>query len=166
MNRKYSKDHYLNLISKIKKEIPGIALTTDIIVGFPGETDEDFEETLDVVRKVKFDMAFTFLYSKRKGTLAYNMPEKIPSNVINQRFDKLIKLQAEISKEINNKLFGKEVEVLVEGKSKRDKSKYSGRTRTNKLVHFDGNDNLIGNLVTVRIESVKTWSLEGIIIKE
>lgn len=164
MNRRYSKEQYLDLVSKVKENIPGIALTTDIIVGFPGETEEDFEETLDVIERVRYDSAYTFLYSKRTGTPAAKHPDQISEEVKKQRFDRLLEVQNRISKEINDKLLGKEFEVLVEGLSKNSKAAYTGRTRTNKIVNFKGSDELIGKLVKVRIDSVQTWSLFGTVI--
>jgi len=176
MNRKYSKADYLNLVSRIKKEIPNISLTTDIIIGFPEESNEDFEETLDVLRKVKFDMAYTFLYSKRTGTPAALNLNQVPEEIMKERFDKLLLVQNEISKEINDKLLGTVVEVLVEGKSKNNELYYTGRTRTNKIVNFKWNDKLvdklmdklmdklIGKLIKVKINKTMTWSLEGEVI--
>ncbi len=161
MNRKYKKEQYLELIEKVKSNIPGIALSTDIIVGFPGETEEDFNETLDVVAKARFDMAYTFLYSKRTGTPAAKNPEQIPESVKKQRFDKLLELQNTISKEINDQLLGKEMEVLVEGLSKSSKTTYTGRTRENKIVNFKGSPDMIGKLVKVKIDEIQTWSLLG-----
>ncbi|KGG80262.1 (dimethylallyl)adenosine tRNA methylthiotransferase [Caloranaerobacter azorensis H53214] len=164
MNRKYTKEHYLNLIEKIKKAIPGIAITTDIIVGFPGETEEDFEETLDVVKKVRFDSAFTFLYSIRKGTPAAEMENQVPDDIKHKRFQRLLDTIYPISLEINQELKDKVVEVLVEEISKTDKTKVTGRTRTNKVVHFPGDKTLIGKLVKVKITNPKTWTLEGELI--
>ncbi len=161
MNRKYKKEQYLELIEKVKSNIQGIALSTDIIVGFPGETEEDFNETLDVVAKARFDMAYTFLYSKRTGTPAAKNPEQIPESVKKQRFDKLLELQNTISKEINDQLLGKEMEVLVEGLSKSSKTTYTGRTRENKIVNFKGSPDMIGKLVKVKIDEIQTWSLLG-----
>ncbi|EPR13391.1 tRNA (N6-isopentenyl adenosine(37)-C2)-methylthiotransferase MiaB [Ruminiclostridium papyrosolvens] len=161
MNRKYSKEQYLELIEKVKSNIPGIALSTDIIVGFPGETEEDFNETLDVVAKARFDMAYTFLYSKRTGTPAAKNPEQVPESVKKRRFDKLLELQNKISKEINDELLGKEVEVLVEGLSKSSKTTYTGRTKENKIVNFKGNPDMVGKLVKVKIDEIQTWSLLG-----
>lgn len=161
MNRKYSKEQYLELIGKVKKHIPGIALSTDIIVGFPGETEQDFEETLDIVSKAKFDMAYTFLYSKRTGTPAAKNPDQISEEVMKNRFDRLLALQNSISRQINDELFGKEVEVLVEGLSKNSKTTYTGRTRENKIVNFKGNSDLVGKLVKVKIDTIQTWSLKG-----
>ncbi|WP_024834364.1 tRNA (N6-isopentenyl adenosine(37)-C2)-methylthiotransferase MiaB [Ruminiclostridium josui] len=161
MNRKYKKEQYLELIEKVKSNIPGIALSTDIIVGFPGETEEDFSETLDVAAKVRFDMAYTFLYSKRTGTPAAKNPDQVPEEVKKQRFDKLLELQNKISKEINDELLGKEVEVLVEGLSKNSKTTYTGRTRENKIVNFKGSPDIVGKLVKVKIDEIQTWSLLG-----
>ncbi len=165
MNRKYSKEQYLELIKKVKSNIAGIALSTDIIVGFPGETEEDFNETLDVVAKARFDMAYTFLYSKRTGTPAAKNPEQVPESVKKQRFDKLLELQNTISKEINDELLGKEMEVLVEGLSKSSKTTYTGRTRENKIVNFKGSPDMVGKLVKVKIEEIQTWSLLGKIVE-
>ena len=161
MNRKYTKEDYLNLVEKIKKNIPDISLTTDIIVGFPGETEEDFQDTLDVLEKVRFDQAYTFLYSKRTGTPAAKSLNQVPEEVKKERFQRLLEVQNKISKEINDDFLNKKVEVLVEGKSKTNEKNYTGRTRGNKIVNFEGNDQLIGKIVTVKINTVKTWSLEG-----
>jgi len=165
MNRRYTKEQYLALTEKIKKEIPGVSLTTDIMVGFPGETEEDFEDTLDVVKKVRFDSAFTFLYSIRKGTPAADMKTQVPYEVKHPRFLRLLELTQEISSEENAKQKGKVVELLVEGVSKNDSARLSGRTRTNKLVHFIGDQNLIGKLVKVKVTDPQKWSLYGEIVK-
>lgn len=164
MNRRYSKEEYLELARKVQKTVPGIAMTTDIIVGFPGETDEDFEETLDVLEKVRFDFAFTFLYSKRTGTPAAKSPDQVDEETKKKRFEKLLSVQNKISKEINDMLLGKEVEVLVEGLSRNSPGSYTGRTATNKVVNFKGTEELVGKIVTVRIDYVQTWSLGGNII--
>ncbi len=161
MNRKYSKEQYLDLIAKVKEQIPDIGLTTDIIVGFPGETEEDFAETLDVIKKANYDMAYTFLYSKRTGTPAAKNPSQIPEEVMKDRFERLLELQNSISLKINNELLGKEVEVLVEGLSKNSKTTYTGRTRQNKIVNFKGSPDLVGKLVMVKIDEIQTWSLNG-----
>lgn len=161
MNRKYTKEQYLALAEKIKREIPGVAITTDIIVGFPGETEEDFEHTLDVVRKVRFDSAFTFLYSKRKGTPAAEMEDQVPYEIKHPRFVRLLELTQQITAEKNAELKDKVVEVLVEGISKNDPSRLTGRTRTNKLVHFKGDKKLIGKLINVKITDPQKWSLYG-----
>ncbi len=164
MNRKYTKEDYLKLAKKVQQAIPGIAMTTDIIVGFPGETEDDFEETLDVLEKIRFDFAFTFLYSKRTGTPAAKRLEQVDEETKKKRFEKLLEMQNKISKEINDELLGKEVEVLVEGLSRNSISSYTGRTSTNKVVNFKGSKDLIGKLVTVKIDNVQTWSLGGYII--
>jgi len=164
MNRKYTIEQYLELVAKIKENIPGVALTTDIIVGFPGETDEDFEDTLDVVEKVRYDSAYTFLYSKRTGTPAAKKNNQVPEEVKKHRFDRLLEVQNRISKEINNQLLGAEVEVLVEDLSKNNPEAYTGRTRTNKVVNFKGSRDLVGKIVKVKIEKAQTWSLEGRLI--
>ncbi len=161
MNRKYSREHYIELIDRIRNTIPGIALTTDIIVGFPGETEEDFEETLSLMDEVRFDSAYTFLYSKRTGTPAAAIQDQVSEEVKNNRFGRLIALQNRIGKEINEELEGQELEVLVEGLSKNSVSTYTGRTRTNKIVNFKGHKDMIGKLITVKIEEIQTWSLSG-----
>ncbi len=164
MNRRYTKEQYLALLDKVKENIPGISLSTDIIVGFPGETEEDFAETLDVIKQARFDMAYTFLYSKRTGTPAAKNPDQIPEEVKKERFERLLELQNTVSREINDELLGKEVEVLVEGLSKSSKTTYTGRTRENKIVNFKGSSELVGKLVKVKIDTVQTWSLLGKVI--
>jgi tRNA-2-methylthio-N6-dimethylallyladenosine synthase len=161
MNRRYTKEQYLSMVEKIKKEIPGVSLTTDIIVGFPGETEEDFEHTLDVVKRVRFDSAFTFLYSKRKGTPAEKMEDQVPYEVKHPRFLRLLELTQQITAENNARMKDAVMEVLVEGISKNDPERLSGRTRTNKLVHFKGSPELTGKLVNVRITDPQKWSLYG-----
>lgn len=166
MNRKYTRERYLEIIEKLRNNIPDIAITTDIIVGFPGETDEDFQDTLDLVKKVKYDSAYTFIYSKRKGTVAEKMPDQVDEDIKHKRLEELIKLQNSISIEKNNEMNGKIVEVLVEGTSKRDSDKLTGRTRTNKIVHFKGEPNLIGKFVDVKIIETKAWTMQGELISE
>lgn len=161
MNRRYTKERYLELIQKAKEAIPGIALTSDVIVGFPGETNEDFEETLDVIKKVEFDSLFTFIYSPRKGTPAEKMPDVLSKGEKQANFQKLLDIQNEISFKKNKEYLGKTVEVLVEGFSKNNPQILTGRTRTGKIVNFTGDEKLIGELVHVTIESVQTWSLFG-----
>jgi len=165
MNRKYTKEQYLELVSKVKENIPGIALTTDIIVGFPGETDDDFEDTLDVVEKAQFDMAYMFLYSKRKGTPAAEREDQVPDEIKKIRFDRLLNVQNRISKSKNDLLVGTNMEVLVEGLSKTDPGFYTGRTRTNKIVNFKADRDLTGSMATVRINNAFTWYLEGEVVK-
>lgn len=164
MNRKYTREDYLSIVYKLKELVPNIAITTDIIVGFPGETEEDFNHTLDLVNEVKFDSAYTFLYSVREGTLAAKMENQIDYKVKHNRFQRLSDTLNEISLDINQKLVGKTVEVLVEDISKNNPDVLTGRTKTSKLVHFKGNKELIGSLVNVKIEDVKTFTLEGILV--
>lgn len=161
MNRKYTRRHYLNLIEQIKLGIPDVSITTDIIVGFPGETEADFEDTLDIIRKVEFDAAFTFIYSKRSGTPAAAMPEQVEESVKKDRLKRLMELQNDISKKKNFLLKGKTLEVLVEGFSKNNENKLIGRTRANKIVHMDGDASCIGKFRSVIITNPKTWTLEG-----
>jgi tRNA-2-methylthio-N6-dimethylallyladenosine synthase len=165
MNRYYSKEQYLELIQNLKNEIPNISITTDIIVGFPGETEENFKETLEVVKKVEFDSAFTFLYSIRKGTVAEKMKDQVPDNIKHKRFNQLVEILNEISYMKNIQLRDQILNVLVEGPSKNDEEKLMGRTRTNKLVNFSGNKNLIGKIMPVKITDTKTFSLSGTVIK-
>ena len=166
MNRKYSKEQYLELIDKIKKAMPGIAISTDIIVGFPTETNEDFEDTLDVVKKVGYDMVYNFIYSRRKGTPAAEMEFVLSDEEIKSNFDRLVETQADILHERNMKLQDATVEVLVEGKSRTDDTMLTGRTTENKVVNFSGSDESIGKIVNVKITHAATWSLTGKIIEE
>lgn len=161
MNRHYTKEYYIDLIKKIKEEIPGIALSTDIIVGFPGETEEDFNETLDLVRQVEYDSAFTFLYSIRKGTPAAEIENQISDEVKHERFNRLVETLNEISARKNKEYEGKIVEVLVEGPSKNDENKLMGRTRTSKLVNFISSNDNIGKLIKVKITKANSFSLLG-----
>ncbi|MEW9124657.1 MAG: tRNA (N6-isopentenyl adenosine(37)-C2)-methylthiotransferase MiaB, partial [Thermotaleaceae bacterium] len=164
MNRHYTKEQYLSLAKQLKLEIPHISITTDIIVGFPGEEEEDFLETLDLVKQVEYDSAFTFLYSVREGTPAAKLTEQIPEDVKHTRFNKLLDVLNTISAKKNSLYKDKVVEILVEGESKNDDTKLMGRTRTNKLVNFSGEKEMIGKLVQVKITEAKTFSLEGIVI--
>ncbi|TCO79784.1 tRNA (N6-isopentenyl adenosine(37)-C2)-methylthiotransferase MiaB [Marinisporobacter balticus] len=166
MNRHYSKETYLELVQSLKKEIPNVAITTDFIVGFPGETEEDFEETLDLVKKVEYDTAYTFLYSIRQGTPAAKYTEQVPENVKHERFDRLLDALNDIIAEKNKKLEGSVLEVLVEGSSKTDPNKFMGRTRTSKLVNFEGPKDCIGKLVKVKITQARTFSLNGEFVEE
>lgn len=161
MNRVYTKENYLLLVDKIRKEVPNISFSTDIIVGFPGETEEDFEQTLDVVKKVKYDQAYMFIYSKRTGTEAAIREDQISDEIKKNRFERLLNIQNKICKEINLTYIGKIVEVLVESLSKNDSYKLTGRTESYKLVHFEGSKDLIGTFVKVKITEAKAWSLEG-----
>ena len=166
MNRHYSKEHYLEIIEKAKKEIPDIAFSTDLMIGFPGETEEDLLDTIDVVRKVKYDTAFTFIYSKREGTPAAKMEDQIPEDVKHERFNRVLAVVNEEIAKINESYQDKVVEVLVEGKSKTDDNVLTGRTRQNKLVNFTGgSEYIVGKLVNVKITSPKTFSLQGELVK-
>jgi len=162
MNRGYNTDYYFKLVTQIRKNIPNASITTDLIVGFPGETDELFQETLDFIKLVKFDAAYTFLYSKRSGTPAATMADQVELVVKKERLQKIMDEQNEISLSINKKLENQRLEVLVEGASKNDDSKMMGRTRTNKIVLWDkvGNE-LPGKLVNVTIQKAQTWLLKG-----
>lgn len=166
MSRKYTRETYLELAHKIKKAIPNVAFTTDIIVGFPGETDEQFEETLSLVREVGYDSAYTFIYSPREGTPAAVMEDNVPMEVKSERLQRLNAAINEYSRKSNDRLLGSTVEVLVEGVSKNNDSMLSGRTRTNKLVHFEGSTELVGSFVNVRITDTKTWYIKGDMIPD
>jgi tRNA-2-methylthio-N6-dimethylallyladenosine synthase len=161
MNRKYTKEGYLELIGKLRKVSPEIAVTTDIIVGFPGETEEDFAETLDLAEKVEFDSAFTFLYSIRKGTPAENYEDQVPEEIKHKRFNRLVELLNEISAKKNKAYVGRVEKVLVEGLSKTNKKTYTGRTESFKLVNFESPVDISGKIVDVRITEGKTFSLLG-----
>ena len=161
MNRRYTKEDYLDLAFKIRENIPNIAITTDIIVGFPGETEEDFEETLDVVNKVKFDSSFTFIYSKRTGTKAASMPDQIPKEIVQERFDRLLALCTQYSKEQTLKYEGTTGEVLVEGINPKRPDFLTGRLSNNSVVHFNGPESLIGKIVNVRLTEAKGFYYIG-----
>lgn len=161
MNRHYTRDYYLDLVKKIKKEIPNVSLTTDIIIGFPGETEEDFQDTLSLVKEVEYDSAFTFIYSRRKYTPADRMENQIAEDVKHDRFNRLLEAVNEIVAKKNKTFEGKTVEVLVEGTSKNDETKLSGRTREGKLVNFEGKADSIGKLVNVKITKAHSFSLNG-----
>lgn len=161
MNRRYTKEAYLELVDKIKSAMPDIALTTDIIVGFPGETEEDFLETMDVVEKVGYDSAFTFIYSKRTGTPASVMENQIPEDVVKCRFDRLLKLVQDKANEQNAKLQGQILSVLVEGINPQDSKLVTGRLSNNSVVHFPGNSNDIGQLIDVKLVESKGFYYIG-----
>jgi len=161
MNRRYTREAYLDLVRRIRAAIPDVVLTTDIIVGFPGETEAQFEETLSLVEEVRFDSAFTFIYSPREGTPAAEMADDVPYEEKQRRLVRLNELIARLSLESNRRLAGQTVEVLVEGASKTKAGVLSGRTRTNKLVHFEGPEEWIGQFVQVRITEPLTWYLRA-----
>ena len=161
MNRRYKKEDYLLLVGKLREAVPEIAITTDIIVGFPGETDDDFEETMDLIRRVRYDSAFTFLYSIRKGTPAENYTDQVPEAVKHERFNRLVAEMNEITAEINKTYEGKTVTVLVEGPSKTNPGILTGRTESGKLVHFKAPASAIGKIVPIKITEGKTFNLTG-----
>ncbi len=167
MNRHYSKEDYYLLVDKLREKIPNIGFTTDIMVGFPGETEDDFLETMEVVEKVQYDSAFTFLYSIRKGTPAEKMEDQIPEEIKKERFQRLLQSVNRIAAQRNHSYKDKIVEVLVESVSKKDNTKLTGRTRENKLVNFDKKEgDFIGKLVKVRITDPKSFSLNGVMLEE
>ena len=161
MNRHYDKERYLTLVKKIKTAMPDISLTTDIIVGFPGETEEDFLETMDVVKKVRFDSAFTFLYSKRTGTPAAVMENQISEDVMKDRFDRLLEEVQTIGREMSSRDTGSVQEVLVEEVNEHDSSLVTGRMSNNLLVHFPGDASLIGNIVSVHLDECRGFYYMG-----
>ena len=161
MNRNYTKEHYLELVDKIRSKMPDVSLTTDIIVGFPGETEEDFEETLDVVRKAKYDSAYTFIYSKRTGTPAAAMENQVPEDVVKNRFNRLLETVNEVSRSISNRYEGTVQQVLVEDVDDHDASYVTGRMTNNILVHFPGSKDLIGTLVNVRLTECRGFYYMG-----
>ena len=165
MNRRYDKEKYLELVQKIRTAIPDISLTTDIIVGFPGETEEDFQHTLDVVDKCDFDTAFTFIYSKRSGTPAAKMENQIPEDVVKDRFDRLLSLVQEKGRQASSRFQGTVQEILVEEESK-EKGIYTGRTEYNLLVHFPGCRDLLGKYVKVRLDTCKGFYYFGTLVEE
>lgn len=165
MNRHYTKERYLELVEKIKKEIPDVSLTTDIIVGFPGETEEDFEDTIDVVKKSGFDSAYTFIYSKRTGTPAAAMDNQVPENVVKERFNRLLKVVQEGSEEYCNRHVGRVMEVLCEEVNEQDDTMLTGRLSNNILVHFKGDKKLIGELVNVKLNESKGFYYIGEIVE-
>lgn len=161
MRRGYTKESYLEMVENIYRKFAEPVLTTDIIVGFPGETDEDFEDTMDVVRKARYDLAYTFLYSPREGTPAATMDEQVPQEVKMERFNRLLALQNQISLSKNQAMMGKVYEVLVEGTSKTSDKILTGRTRGGKVVNFPGEQSDIHQLRMVEIVGARTWSLQG-----
>lgn len=164
MNRKYTKEKYLDLVKKIKEKMPDISLTTDIIVGFPGETEEDFEETLDVVRKVRYDSAYTFIYSKRTGTPAAAMENQVPEEVVKERFSRLLKEIQSISAEITDSRVGQIVPVLMEEVNEQDDKLITGRLSNNAVVHVPGDVSMIGKILPVRLNESKGFYYMGQVI--
>lgn len=165
MNRRYTRESYLEIVRKAREKMPNLTLTTDIIVGFPGETNEEFLETLDMIERVRYDSIFSFIYSKRGGTPAATMPDVLTDAEKKHNFDKLLEVQNRISKEINDTYLGSMQPVLVEGPSKTDETILAGRTEGGKVVNFPGSTHLTGTIVNVKITQTKTWSLTGEIIE-
>ena len=161
MNRKYTKEEYLNLAEKMKRTLPDIVFSTDIIVGFPGETEEDFEDTLDVVKKVNFEQIYMFIYSRRKGTIADTMEDQVDEEIKHKRFDRLKEAYDSKVSENNKKYVGTVQKILVDGQSKTNENVLTGRTMTNKVVNFEGNKDLIGKVIDVNIVKEHKWYLEG-----
>lgn len=166
MNRKYTREKYLEEVQKIKEAMPDIAITTDIIVGFPGETEEDFLDTMDIVKQVRYDSAFTFIYSKRTGTPAAKMENQVPKDVIKDRFDRLLDEIQKISAEETQKRIGSIQPVLVEDVNSHDNSLMTGRLSHNTLVHFKGTPDMIGRIYNVKLESAKGFYYMGTIVDE
>ena len=166
MHRSYTREGYLDLVGRLRAAMPDLALSTDIIVGFPGETEQDFEDTLSLVREAQFSSAYTFIYSKRPGTPAAKMVDDTPHEVIQERFDRLAQLVAQQAHDYNQYDLGKLVEVLVEGSSKRDANVLVGHSAKNQTVHFDAPEGcnpeeLVGKFVGVRVDEARTWYLRG-----
>jgi tRNA-2-methylthio-N6-dimethylallyladenosine synthase len=163
MNRRYTKEQYLALAEKIRREIPDISITTDIIVGFPGETLEDVEETIDVIRRVKYDNAFTFIYSKRTGTPAAAMEDQVPDEIVKVGFNKVLSTVQEMAKKQVARFAGRTMDVLVEGINEHDPSMLDGRLSNNTIVHFAGDDSLIGRIIPVTLEECHGFYYTGTI---
>lgn len=161
MNRKYTKEQYLELVGKLRAAMPDLSITTDIIVGFPGETEEDFQETLDIVRKAEYDSAFTFIYSKRSGTPAARMEDQVPEDVVHERFDRLLKVVNEVAREKNARLQGRTELVLAEAIDEKDPSMITGRLSNNNVVHFTADPSVIGKIVPVVLEEAKGFYYLG-----
>ena len=161
MNRKYTKEQYLELVGKLRAAMPDLSITTDIIVGFPGETEEDFQETLDIVRKAEYDSAFTFIYSKRSGTPAAKMENQVPEDVVHERFDRLLKVVNEVAREKNARLQGRTELVLAEAIDEKDPSMITGRLSNNNVVHFTADPSVIGKIVPVVLEEAKGFYYLG-----
>ncbi len=166
MNRSYTREKYLEIVKKVRERMPDIVLTSDVIVGFPGETNEDFEDTMSILAEVEYDMIFSFIYSKRKGTPAAEMDDCLTDEEKHRNFDRMVAFQNEISKKKNDAYFGRREKVLVEGLSKTNPEFLSGRTDGGKIVNFRGTEDMVGEIVDIKITEIKTWSLIGEIIKE
>lgn len=161
MNRRYTSEQYLSILNYMREKIPDITVTSDIMVGFPGESEEDFNDTLEVLKKARFDMIFSFIYSPRKNTPAAEYPDQIDEETKSRRFARLLEVQNEISREKNESLVGQVFDVLCEGISKNDENMYTGRTGTGKLVHFKADESDIGKTLKIQIEKAETFALIG-----
>mgnify|MGYP001047340321 CR=1 FL=1 len=166
MKRGHTQEKYEEIVKKVRDAIPKISLTTDLIVGFPGETEEDFKETLKVIERIKFDGAFTFYYSPIKGTKAAEFKDQIPEEIKKERLRRLIEVQQRITEKKNEPLVDQKIEVLVEGISKKNPEELQGRTRTNKIVVFKGKKELIGSLIQVKIVASGCWALRGEVLRK
>jgi len=161
MNRRYTREKYLTIVDEARQLMPGIALTTDIIVGFPGETTKEFEDTLSLLEEVRYDSIFSFIFSPRKGTPAEKMPDVLTEKEKKENFDRLLEVQNRISGEINSTYLGRELKILVEGPSKTDRNMMTGRSEGGKIVNFSGDTSIVGRFVDVKITETKTWNLQG-----
>jgi len=161
MGRRYTSEDYLELVQKLRRNIPNLSLTTDIIVGFPTEDEEDFNKTLEIVKQVKYDLAYTFIFSKRVGTPAYKLNDETPLDIKKQRLYMLNQIINKDALDINKTYIGKRVKVLIENISEKDNNCLMGYTETNKLVNVKGPKNIMGKIVDVEITDCKTWSLDG-----
>ena len=166
MNRRYGREKYMSLIDKLREKMPDITITSDIIVGFPGETEADFEDTLDIIRRARFDMIYSFIYSPRKGTPAAEVPDQIPREVQNARFDRLLELQNSIALEKNEEMVGRVFRCLSEGESKSNDGIFVARTEGNKIVHFvDPDGSTKGKFVDIRINRAEPFLVHGELVK-
>jgi len=161
MGRGFGRDDFLNLVSRLRAAVPGIAISTDLIVGFPGETDAQFRHTLEVVEEIRFDHAYMFAYSRRQGTAALKLEGEVPEEGKRSRLQELIALQNRITLEIHRAMEGQVVEVLVEGPSRKNPARLTGRTRGGHLVHFPGEASLVGKMIPVRVTRGFTWGILG-----
>ena len=161
MNRHYTKEKYLGLVEKLRAAVPDISLTTDIIVGYPGETEEDFQETIDVVKKARYDSAFTFIYSRRSGTPAAAREDQVPEDVVKDRFGRLLEVVQEISKEMSSRMEGQTLPVLVEEVNSHTPGYMTGRLANNLLVHFPGDPSMLGKILNVHLAESKGFYYMG-----
>jgi len=166
MNRGYTREYYIDRVKKIQAEIPNASVSTDFIVGFPGETESDFEKTIELVKELEFDMAYTFIYSPRSGTPAARRDDQVDDQLKKERLNRLMYLQNKISYQKNQKLIGSTQEILVTGASSNDPEVFEGRTSTNKICFIEKREDLIGKIVKVKVDAAKSWTLEATIIEE